>query len=97
MGLGIRGAQKRLKRLDADLDGRLLRAIGTKIMPRGPQPSRLLVNIQVLREAIDPERERDVLDELAEVRAEVSLLSQKLESLRKAVRPLLGKKAAPKL
>lgn len=89
MGLGVRGARKRLKRLDDELHGRLLRPIGTKVMPRGPQASKYLVCLPVLREALDPELE-DHARELAELRAELSLVSEKLEALRRAVRPLLA-------
>lgn len=94
MGIGKRGALKRLRKLDADLDGRLLKAIGTKATPArtGTQASKYLVCLPVLREAMDPETE-DKSRELAELRAELTLVREKLEALRKAVRPLLGKRS----
>src|SRR5690349_8882555 len=92
MKLGKRGALKRLRKLDSDLDGRLLKAIGTKSTPArtGTQASKYLVCLPVLREAMDPETE-DKSRELAELRAELTLVRQKLETLRKAVRPLIGR------
>jgi hypothetical protein len=92
MGLGKRGALKRLRKLDADLDGRLLRAIGTKATPTrtGTQASKYLVCLPVLREAMEPATE-DHSRELAGLRAEVASLRQKVEALRKAVKPLLAK------
>jgi hypothetical protein len=91
MGLGKRGALKRLVKLDAELEGRLLKSIGVKAMPKGAQASKYLVCLPVLREAMEPELE-DHSRALAEVRAELSLVSQKLEALRKAVKPLLDKR-----
>jgi hypothetical protein len=96
MGLGKRGALKRLVRLDRQLEGRLLRAIGTKAMPKGAQASKYLVCLPVLREAMDPDLE-DHSRALAEVRAELTLMHQKLEALRKAVRPLLPKATPEKV
>jgi hypothetical protein len=93
MKLGKRGALKRLRKLDADLDGRLLKAIGMKATPNrtGTQASKYLVCLPVLREAMEPQTE-DHGRELAEVRAEVASLRMKFEALRKAVKPLLAKR-----
>jgi len=89
MGVGKRAALIRLRKLDADLDGRLLKPIGTKAMPRGTQASKFLVCLPLLR-ARDPEAEEQSR-EIAQLRVELSEVRSKLESLRKAVRPLLGK------
>jgi hypothetical protein len=92
MGIGKRGALKRLKKLDADLDGRLLKAIGSQAKPTGgSQATKYLVCLPVLREAMDPATE-DHSRELAELRAELSVVSRKLEALRKAVKPLLARR-----
>lgn len=91
LGLGKRGALKRLRKLDADLGGRLLRSIGTKAMPKGVQPSKFLVCLPVLREALDPEVE-DQARELSELRVELRLLREKVEALRRAVRHLLPRR-----
>jgi len=93
MGIGKRGALKRLRKLDADLDGRLLKAIGTQAKPTGSgsQATKYLVCLPVLREAMDPATE-DHSRELAELRAELSVVHGKLEALRKAVKPLLSKR-----
>ena len=73
MGLGKRGALKRLKKLDADLEGRLLKPLGTQARPsgNGSQATKYLVCLPALREALDPATE-DHSRELAELRAEVS-------------------------
>ncbi len=91
MGVSERQARRRLKRLDADLDGRLLKPLGTKTMPRGTQASKYLVCLPVLREATD--HEHDASADIVELRAELSEVKRKLESLRKAVKPLLVKRA----
>jgi hypothetical protein len=86
MGLGKRGASKRLVALNRRLEGRLLRKIGDKVMPHGKQASKYLVSVDVLRHAVlesDAERERD------DLRAELTEVSAKLEALRRSVRPLL--------
>lgn len=95
MKIGKRGALKRLRKLDAELDGRLLKAIGAKAMPKGTQASKYLVCLPVLREAMEPETE-DRERELAELRAELSLVREKVEALRRAVKPLLAKQGASK-
>lgn len=92
MGLGKRGARKRLVKLNADLEGRLLKAIGIKITPKGfEQATKYLVSLDVLRQEMTPNSE-DHSAELAEVRAELTLMGEKLEALRKAVKPLLTKR-----
>jgi hypothetical protein len=90
MDLSERQARRRLKQLDADLDGRLLKAIGTKAMPSGNQPSKYLICLPVLRAAMDAETDDSAA--IVELRAEVTLMRHKLEALRKAVRPLLAKR-----
>jgi hypothetical protein len=89
MGIGKRAALTRLRKLDADLGGRLLKPIGTKAMPKGTQASKYLVCLPLLR-ARDPEAEEQSR-EIAQLKAELSELHRKLEALRKAIRPLLGK------
>lgn len=89
MSIGKRAALIRLRKLDADLDGRLLKPIGTKAMPKGPRASKYLVCLPLLR-ARDPELEEQSR-EIAQLKAELSEVRSKLESLRKAIRPLLGK------
>lgn len=92
MKIGKRGALKRLRQLDADLDGHLLRATRLQTTPSGTgkQATKYLVCLPVLRAALDPEIDQS--RELAELRAELTLVRQKLEALRKAVRPLLAKR-----
>ena len=88
MGLCKRQALRRLRRIDAELGGRLLRSIGAKRMPRGAQASKLLVNTAALRDALHPPAnslERD----FERLRLEQVLTAQKLEALCRRVRPLL--------
>ena len=89
MGVGKRAALIRLRKLDAALDGRLLRPLGTKAMPGGAQASKFLVCLPLLR-GLDPDVE-DKTREIAQLKADLSEVRQKLEALRKAVRPLLAK------
>lgn len=91
MGVSERQARRRLKRIDADLEGRLLKPLGTKTMPSGAQASKYLVCLPVLREAMD--HEHDASADIVELRAELSEVKRKLESLRKAVKPLLVRRA----
>jgi hypothetical protein len=95
MGVGKRAALIRLRKLDADLDGRLLKPIGTKAMPKGPQASKFLVCLPLLR-ARDPEAEEQSR-EIAQLRVELSEVLAKVESLRRAVKPLLGKVKPPRV
>lgn len=90
MGLSERQARRRLKRIDDDLEGRLLKPIGTKTLPRGTQASKYLVCMPVLREAMG--HEHDASADIVELRTELSEVKRKLEALRKAVRPLLVKR-----
>lgn len=88
MGLCKRQALRRLRRLDVEQGGRLLRSIGDKRMPRGLQASKLLVNTAALREALEPSAaalERDI----ERLRLEQLLTAQRLDALCRRVRPLL--------
>lgn len=88
MGLCKRQALRRLRRLDGELGGRLLRSIGDKRMPRGIQASKWLVNTAALREALEPhagELQRD----FERLRLEQALTAQRLEALCRRLRPLL--------
>lgn len=55
-------------------------------MPNGPQPSKLLVNVNALRETLRPD-DATALG-LETMRLEIVLLNQKLDSIRRVVRPL---------
>ena len=88
MGLCKRQALRRLRRLDGELGGRLLRSIGDKRMPQGIQTSKWLVNTAALREALEPSAstlERD----FERLRLEQALTAQRLEALVRRLRPLL--------
>lgn len=88
MGLCKRQALRRLRRLDADLGGRLLRAIGSKRMPARTQASKFLVCTAVLRQAIAAppgELQRD----LERLRLEQLLTAEKLDALCRRLRPIL--------
>lgn len=88
MGVGHRQALRLLARRNVQVGGRLLRSVGDKRMPRGVQASKWLVSTEVFGEVMRPApaaTERDI----AELRAELVLISEKLQALRKAVRPLL--------
>ncbi len=86
MGVCKRQALRLLVRRDAELDGRLLRRLGVKHMPRGDQASKYLVSLTVLRESMRPD---DAARDIASLKLEVVLLGQQLAVLRRAVRPLL--------
>lgn len=93
MGLCKRQALRRLRRLDGELGGRLLRAIGDKRMPRGIQASKWLVNTAALREALAPTAstvERDI----ERLRLEQAITAQRLEALLRRLRPLLRREAS---
>jgi hypothetical protein len=88
MGLCKRQALRRLRRLDGELGGRLLRSIGAKRMPRGLQASKLLVNTSALREALEPSA-TDLQRDFERLRLEQTLTAQRLEALCRRLRPLL--------
>jgi hypothetical protein len=92
MGLCKRQALRRLRRLDGELGGRLLRAIGDKRMPAGLQASKLLVNTAALREALQPHA-TDVQRDIERLRLEQLLTAQRLEALCRRLRPLLRARA----
>ena len=88
MGVGHRQALRLLARRNVEVGGRLLRKVGEKRMPQGAQASKWLVSTEVFQELMRPTpapSERDIAD----LRAELVLITQKIEALRKAVRPLL--------
>jgi len=88
MGVGHRQALRLLARRNLEVGGRLLRKLGDKRMPGRVQASKWLVSTEVFHELMRPTpapSERDI----ANLRAEVVLINEKLEALRKAVRPLL--------
>jgi hypothetical protein len=92
MGVGHRQALRLLARRNAQVGGRLLRSVGDKRMPGGTQASKWLVSTEVFHEVMRPApatTERDIV----ELRAELVLISEKLQALRNAVRPLLRKLA----
>jgi hypothetical protein len=92
MGVGHRQALRLLARRNIEVGGRLLRKVGDKCMPRGVQASKWLVSTEVFQELMRPTpapSERDIAD----LRAELVLTREKLEALRKAVRPLLRQHA----
>lgn len=88
MGLCKRQALRRLRRLDAELGGRLLRAMGDKRMPGGIQASKLLVCTAVLREALAAPA-GDMQRDFERLRLEQLITSEKLEALCRRLRPLL--------
>lgn len=88
MGLCKRQALRRLRRLDVELGGRLLRSIGDKRMPSGLQASKLLVNTAALREALQPSA-TDLQRDFERLRLEQALTAQRLEALLRRLRPML--------
>ncbi len=88
MGLCKRQALRRLRRLDGELAGRLLRSIGDKRMPRGLQASKLLVNTSALREALEPSA-TDLQRDFERLRLEQALTAERLAALCRRLRPLL--------
>jgi hypothetical protein len=87
MGVCKRQALRRLNRKNAEVGGRLLRRIGDKRMPGGVQASKYLVSTTVLREALRGEPS-DVQRDIETLRLEQVLISERIEALRKLVRPL---------
>jgi hypothetical protein len=87
MGICKRQALRRLRRLDVELGGRLLRSIGPKRMPARVQASKYLVCTSVLREALAPAG--DVQRDFERLRLEQLILSEKLEALCRRLRPIL--------
>lgn len=91
MGVCKRHALRLLVRRDAELEGRLLRRIGVKHMPKGDQASKYLVSLTLLRELMRPDgAERDI----ERLELEIVLLGQQLATLRRAVRRLLAAESA---
>lgn len=88
MGLCKRHALRRLRRLDAELGGRLLRALGDKRMPGRLQASKFLVNTRALRDALDAPAD-DLKRDFERLRLEQLLTAQKLDALCRRLRPLL--------
>lgn len=88
MGLCKRQALRRLRRLDAEAGGRLLRSIGNKRMPGGLQASKLLVNTAALRAALQPAA-TDLERDFERLRLEQLLTAQRLDALCRRLRPLL--------
>lgn len=93
MGLCKRQALRRLRRLDGELGGRLLRSIGRKRMPCGIQASKWLVNTAALREALQPSA-TDLERDFERLRLEQALTAQRLEALVRRLRPLLRRASA---
>jgi hypothetical protein len=94
MGLCKRQALRRLRRLDAEAGGRVLRSIGDKRMPRGLQASKWLVNTAALREALQPSA-TDLQRDFERLRLEQALTAERLEALCRRLRPLLRRPGAP--
>ena len=92
MGLCKRQALRRLRRLDAEQGGRLLRAIGDKRMPGGLQASKFLVNTAALRDALQPSA-TDLQRDFVRLRLEQVLTAQKLDALCRRLRPALRRQA----
>lgn len=89
MGVCKRQALRLLARRNDQVGGRLLRPVGTKRGPSGrEQASKWLVSVAVFREAMrhDDSAGRDI----EAIRLEVALIGQKLDALRRAMRPLLA-------
>jgi hypothetical protein len=85
MHLGKRGAHKRLVALNQELDGRLLRVIGTRTMGSRVQPGKYLVSLDVLRQStLEPDRET-LARELEEQKITLIKANQKVEALRRTV------------
>lgn len=93
MGLCKRQALRRLRRLDGELGGRLLRSIGDKRMPGGLQASKYLVNTAALREALQPTAS-DLQRDFERLRLEQLLTAQRLEALCRRLRPLLRRQGS---
>jgi hypothetical protein len=93
MGLCKRQALRRLRRLDGELGGRLLRSIGDKRMPAGLQASKLLVNTAALRAALQP-MATDLERDFERLRLEQLLTAQRLDALCRRLRPLLRRGAS---
>lgn len=66
----------------------MLRKVGDRRMPNGVQASKWLVSTEVFHSAMQPDPDAAARD-IGDLRAEVVLISEKLEALRKLVRPLL--------
>jgi hypothetical protein len=88
MGLCKRQALRRLRRLDAELGGRVLRSIGAKRMPSGLQASKYLVNAAALREVLQP-CATDLQRDFERLRVEQALTAERLAALCRRLRPLL--------
>jgi hypothetical protein len=88
MGICKRQALRRLRRLDAEQGGRVLRSIGSKRMPAGLQSSKLLVNTSALRDALQPSAS-DLQRDFERLRLEQLLTAQKLDALCRRLRPVL--------
>ena len=92
MGVCKRQALRRLRRLDRELGGTLLRSIGRKRMPGGSQASKYVVSTPVLLDALRAGPE-DAKRDFVRLRLEQLLIVEKLEALRRVVRPLLRRVA----
>lgn len=88
MGVCKRQGLRRLRRLDGELGGTLLRAIGDKRMPRGIQASKWLVNTAALRAALEPSA-TDLERDIERLRLEQALTAERLAALVRRLRPLL--------
>lgn len=88
MGVCRRQALRRLRRLDRELGGRLLRSIGRKHMPSGVQSSKYLVSSRVLLDTLRAAPET-VERDFERLRLEQLLIAERLEALRRLVRPLV--------
>lgn len=88
MGVCKRQALRRLRRLDRELGGRLLRSIGRKHMPGGVQASKYMVSSRVLLDTLRAPPETAERD-FERLRLEQLLIAERLEALRRLVRPLL--------
>lgn len=93
MGVCKRQALRRLTRKNAEVGGRLLKPLGDKRMPRGVQASKYLVSTTVLREALRTEP-GDVERDIQALRLDQVLISERVEALRRFVRPLARRLAA---
>jgi hypothetical protein len=93
MGVCKRQALRRLRQLDRELGGRLLRSLGRKHMPDGVQASKYLVCTRVLLEALRT-APHDVERDIQTLRLEQALIAQRVEVLRRLVRPLVRRGGA---
>lgn len=86
MNLSKRQALRLLSRRNRDAGGGLLRSIGTKRMPRGPQSSKYLVSVTVLFQTMRPDdaTARDI----ESLRLEIALLTQQMGAIRRTIGPL---------